>query len=109
MQFINTLSFKIIDNLVKLQVLMRNRVQDIKLSIMATPKSIEKENLTTNINFIFNWGLSQLISFEFFDSFTFKMFLEPIVGRFRKLGEMDEIELGHWDDMTLGNVDFIEM
>lgn len=108
-QFINTLSFEIIDNFVKLQLLLRNKVQDIKLSIMAIPSSIEKENLTTSIKFVLNWGLSQLVSFEFFDSFTFKMLLEPIVGRFRKLGEMDEIELGHWDDMTLGDVDFIVM
>lgn len=108
-QYINQIIFGIQDNLVKLGVLAVNKVQDIKFSIQGSMRQIDYLTHTLPITFIVNLGISQMVKFEHLIKFSFKMVLNPIVGRFRKLGEMDDIELSQWDDMGLGDIDFITL
>lgn len=108
-QYINSIIFEVKEQFLKLGILMVNQIKPITFKVIADFKQRDKLNIGIPITFLLDFGFALMVKLGFEESFGFELFLEPLVGRFRKLGEMDDTELGHWDDMTLGDVDFITL
>lgn len=98
--------FSINEQIVKLIMKMQNNVSPIKLSIQYKFNSIVSEKQTLKINSKIIYNIISLVKLKFNNSSKISIISSPIVGQFRLLGEMDNLNLSEFDNLDLGTIDF---
>ena len=99
--------FSVVANRVKLRMLMANKVTPIKTNLIVSFKSIVSNLITITMTSNIVASMKMLVKATTTIPVMLKITAQPLVGRFRLLGELDPKTLGEMDGSTLGELDFI--
>lgn len=101
--------FSVVSNRVKLRMLMANNVAPIKTNLIVSFKSIVSNLITVTTTSNIIASMKMLVKATATIPVMLKITAQPLVGRFRLLGELDPKALGEIDGSTLGDLDFIAL